>query len=549
MKPVFLVSICLFYIICLTCVGTVSSAPEDNNNEFAEAGWFGNPAVSSSSSSLLPPPPAGFGQSQLQQEQEILECRLEDLFETPDAYMSRVMKESIIVDGCVLDCGGTIIASAVPDGSTSLIIRNGGHVKNCPLLLMASTTATAAPRRPGPPQFDAKEYNQGITGFLCDQGDCNLTEVSCNVSSPPPLVLMECVLIEKTARRVTITGGLITESDKVVSLYGIVVNAAGTIDDDEEEEEDSTNNTNINYQVHLFVENVIIVNQVYDGIKIVKGAEMVRITNCQLFNNNDGVEVEGGAGLQFLAILGGTIQQNRDDGIDISQYVRNEEGSIRDAVVKVFIADVTISLNGQHGILIERVKTVTMDSVSVSGNGRTGIEVRRANVIQVQGVLSHNNAHNGLSAEAVGADITIQNSVFLENGRDGDDGYSSAVGKWKHSGVYIWLPASVAMTQLVANGNRVDGIAIYDAPLVHLTGIDAMRNGEDGIQLRESSEEYGYDYTAGSDYLVGVYYYPWHGNKFHNGGGYLREQLVPPQLPALGEYNDSDPAVIAQHLA
>lgn len=47
---------------------------------------------------------------------------------------------------------------------------------------------------------------------------------------------------------------------------------------------------------------------------------------------------------------------------------------------------------------------------------------------------------------------------------------------------------------------------------------------------------------------VGVYYYPWHGDDFHRGDGYLRRELQPPQLPALGEYDDTNPAVIRQHL-
>lgn len=50
-----------------------------------------------------------------------------------------------------------------------------------------------------------------------------------------------------------------------------------------------------------------------------------------------------------------------------------------------------------------------------------------------------------------------------------------------------------------------------------------------------------------SDYTIGVYYYPWHGSNFHN-RQYLRGDLQPPQLPALGEYDDTDPAVIARHL-
>jgi hypothetical protein len=51
-----------------------------------------------------------------------------------------------------------------------------------------------------------------------------------------------------------------------------------------------------------------------------------------------------------------------------------------------------------------------------------------------------------------------------------------------------------------------------------------------------------------TDETVGVYYYPWYGNDFH-GGQYLREHLVPSQQPTLGEYDDTDPAVIAEHIA
>lgn len=49
-------------------------------------------------------------------------------------------------------------------------------------------------------------------------------------------------------------------------------------------------------------------------------------------------------------------------------------------------------------------------------------------------------------------------------------------------------------------------------------------------------------------YIIGAYYYPWHSNNFHNGEGYMRRELDPPQLPALGEYDDTDPDVIKQHL-
>jgi len=55
------------------------------------------------------------------------------------------------------------------------------------------------------------------------------------------------------------------------------------------------------------------------------------------------------------------------------------------------------------------------------------------------------------------------------------------------------------------------------------------------------------DSAADSAYTVGVYYYPWYGDDFH-GGGYLREHLLPPQAPSLGEYDDRAPEVISQHL-
>jgi hypothetical protein len=46
---------------------------------------------------------------------------------------------------------------------------------------------------------------------------------------------------------------------------------------------------------------------------------------------------------------------------------------------------------------------------------------------------------------------------------------------------------------------------------------------------------------------VGAYYYPWHGEDFHN-GGYLRAQLLPRQGPELGEYDDTKKKTIQKHL-
>ncbi|MDX1315446.1 MAG: glycoside hydrolase family 99-like domain-containing protein [Eudoraea sp.] len=56
------------------------------------------------------------------------------------------------------------------------------------------------------------------------------------------------------------------------------------------------------------------------------------------------------------------------------------------------------------------------------------------------------------------------------------------------------------------------------------------------------------DPGEGDGPTIGVYYYPWHGSGDFHGRNYLREHLVPVQAPELGEYNDRDHAVIAQHL-
>jgi glycoprotein endo-alpha-1,2-mannosidase len=49
---------------------------------------------------------------------------------------------------------------------------------------------------------------------------------------------------------------------------------------------------------------------------------------------------------------------------------------------------------------------------------------------------------------------------------------------------------------------------------------------------------------------VGAYYYPWYGaNGAQWDRGFVRSELDPPELPLLGEYDSSDPTVIAQHYA
>ncbi len=62
------------------------------------------------------------------------------------------------------------------------------------------------------------------------------------------------------------------------------------------------------------------------------------------------------------------------------------------------------------------------------------------------------------------------------------------------------------------------------------------------------SDEYSFSIIVEAEKdLVGVYYYPWHGDNNFHGGKYLREFLVPAQLPVLGEYNDREARVIERH--
>ena len=105
-----------------------------------------------------------------------------------------------------------------------------------------------------------------------------------------------------------------------------------------------------------------------------------------------------------------------------------------------------------------------------------------------------------------------------------------------------------ANRDLVIYGNGVakrkewDGAVIYPRTFsgtLHYETILDEQQPANGVASTTTS--------SNSDYTIGVYYYPWHSRDFH-GRQYLRGELEPPQLPALGEYDDTRPAVIAQHL-
>lgn len=620
-------------ILIFACLRTVSAAPED---EFA--GWFSNININSNSntdgSSSPPPPPKGGGGSSQQQQLPSVPCsNVGDLLGDKNGIDDvNVLKRTLVVDNCLLDCGNQILYSTVWEGSV-VTVRNGGHVKNCPIVLVEEPSddndndsdndnnedndndndneiispGTDAPTvwgtyiTTGDTTNDPTEWGtyyaimssylpNPVAGFLCDEGDCFLENVSCSVVHeddmdidgnsknknalpasyrPSPgslLVMRECVLVKSGAADVTVKGGLVTEDDRIVTMYGIVVDAAKSNEEEEDEDEaiqapveeegeGEENQTTTTTTTRLFVDNVTIENQAFDGIKIIGGVETVRITDSTLSGNgNNGIDVDGGGdGLELFAVFGGSIENNGKSGIDVSQRRRRrrsksidkEEESL-DTETEMVIADVSINNNQGNGILVVRVDKVAIDNTVLDGNRFNGIDVREANAISLQGVVSKNNVQNGLSVEAIGADVDIKNSIFLANGYDLDNNRSP---HWKRAGVYMWLSKRVTITNSVSNNNSMDGFLIYDVPNLSMIDVDAMRNGDDGVQIRESSAAYGYDYTANSDYLVGAYYYPWHGKNFHNGGGYLRKDLIPPQVPTLGEYDDSDPEIINQHMA
>eukprot|EP00934_Nitzschia_sp_Nitz4_P002036 Nitzschia sp. Nitz4//scaffold52_size167869//34323//36162//NITZ4_002265-RA/size167869-snap-gene-0.222-mRNA-1//-1//CDS//3329554002//2036//frame0 len=71
---------------------------------------------------------------------------------------------------------------------------------------------------------------------------------------------------------------------------------------------------------------------------------------------------------------------------------------------------------------------------------------------------------------------------------------------------------------------------------------------DDALTREEYFDDDDDSFIVSGPYLVGAYYYPWYGSTFHNGGGYMREDLEPQHLPELGEYDDSKASTITKHL-
>ena len=540
----------IFFLVLsvLICVVPVWSRPE--NEDYSA--WFSRRSASSS----LPRQPGSLPEKKLDK------CSLESALAIDEAANILYFDKTLVVDRCLLDCENGILRSTVDVGAL-IKIRNGGHVKNCNVQLIKKKDF-----KEGLAKIDGLEidldyddfeyvefsgtleptswvsydgttdstqiwyskkatyfYNNAVAGFLCEKGDCTLENAECSgieidPDDPPAsiAIMQQCVLILKGAENVHIEGGLVRTYNRPISVMGIVVNAGEGPEDD---------------KVQLFVNDVVIRNQGGNGILVRGGASVVRISDSTISGNGmSGIVVYRRYGIKSFAVLGGSIESNGSNGIDLM------------AEAQVLISDVLLRNNRQDGIKVRRVDTLSIDNTIIDGNRMSGITVWNAISIGLQGVVSKNNFLNGLSLEASDATVDIANSVFLANGFS--LGQSP---QWKRAGIYAWLARKITLTNTVSNGNSMDGIIVYDVNDVEFAGVDTMKNGNDGIEIRESEAAYGHDYTMNSDYLVGAYYYPWHQNDFHNGGGYLREELLPPQAPALGEYDDSDPEVISQHLA
>ena len=76
--------------------------------------------------------------------------------------------------------------------------------------------------------------------------------------------------------------------------------------------------------------------------------------------------------------------------------------------------------------------------------------------------------------------------------------------------------------------------------------VDVNNNVRESRESNNQAKQF-YTVSPALSYSVGAYYYPWYYDDFH-GRRYLRQYLVPQQLPELGEYNDRTGAVINQHL-
>lgn len=161
--------------------------------------------------------------------------------------------------------------------------------------------------------------------------------------------------------------------------------------------------------------------------------------------------------------------------------------------------------------------------------------------------ISDNNNKKSSDQRSIGSDTLPDDS---DDGDDNNNKGDDRQGK-RFSWIYVYVAMALLALFLIGLSsafivqNRIDSKSSTGSSIDNATNVDI-----DNDNKNEGNEDgnNNYNYTSNTNYLVGAYYYPWHGESFHNNDGYLRQDLIPPQQPALGEYNDSNKEVISQHM-
>lgn len=400
-----------------------------------------------------------------------------------DGYGVEIV-DTILIDGCLLDCQGNEVRSSVTHRPV-IIVRNGGLVQNCNIVSVPSTDDIDA-RLPADHGglwgigIDPDEYEGWLptTGVQCDSGDCTLKNITCAVSDKAQEELryfVECIRVEATPTNVTdgaaaveIHGGQVIDE---YSEYGITIRGTET--------EAAANNTIFDGKpTTVSIQDFEIQSQSEDGIFIQSGARNVRISNTDVSGNGKhGIRVEEGDGVEFLAVLGSAIRDNGIAGI----YVDQEE--YLTTALQVVIAGSTVTGNGDDGVGVKRAYQVDIDDCVIDNNGDDGIDLENVVSAHLNRVRSQDNSQNGAVLWGQEATITINDSIFRFNGKRDDKAL-----RWNRAGVYIEQALDVQLSGVISRGNGMDGYYLYDVRDLKLSDVDAMSNGNDGYQITISNE-------------------------------------------------------------
>jgi Right handed beta helix region len=403
-----------------------------------------------------------------------------------------VVVDTVMVDGCRLECQGSRIQSTV-EFKPVITVRNGGIVQDCIVALVPTTTDTTSQVEIsfniGGDNNNNDDYEgwSGATGFLCDSGDCTLTNVSCEVSQEGRdewRYFTECFAVETGSTETTSGAGAVKIQDSRVvdefSEFGV------KIDNFQDDNDNSTAGdvTLDTYPTSVSLENVEIRFQEDDAIWIGDGGRSLRIANCTLAENGrSGIRLSGGYAVEYLGVFGGFIQNNGQHGIDIDQDEYFVEDSLQAfTILTILVTDTTIEGNARDGVSIKSTYQVTLDDVTVRNNGDDGIHVRIAAEVLLQNVLSEENDQNGFLSFARGAAVTVTDSVFRFNGKD--DGR-----RWQRAGVYVEFAHQAIFSNVISTENDQDGFYIFDVLVSKMTDVDSVANGNDGFQIQRSEDE------------------------------------------------------------